>query len=155
MVDDGKVTIVTRDCQVMSLPRLSDTYKSLCKISRRYSSRNLRYDLKRAMSKHASIESIVVGHHWISSCKIHIYWKGKGLSFYYCSNCQYCSKIKCTTALKRDAIFGLSHGSVRNWPSQKSINPFLRACVHCVRPWGRETIVLTIESSNLGPGGHF
>lgn len=103
------------------------------------------------MLKHASIESIVVGHHWISSCKIHIYWKGKGLSFYYCSNCQYCSKIKCTTTLKRDAIFGISHGSVRNWPSQKSINPFLRACVHCAQWTGPDKLTFTMTVSRALP----
>ena len=111
---------------------LSGIYKSLCKISERETSRNSKYGLKRAVLKHASIGTIGVDNCWILSCKTHIHWKGKGLFFHYCSNCHHCSKIKCTMTLKRDAIFGLSHGSVRNWPSQKSINPFLRACVHCV-----------------------
>jgi hypothetical protein len=66
-----------------------------------------------------------------NSYRLVINMKRRGLSSHYCSNCHHYSKIKCTTALDRDAIFGLSHGSVRNWPSQKSIYPFLCAQVHC------------------------
>ena len=79
----------------------------------------------------------------ISSRKIHIDMKRRGLSFYYCSNCDHCSKIKCTTALKRDAIFGVSH---ENWPSQKSIYPFLRACVHC-EPFSHWTILYSVRTN--------
>ena len=49
---------------------------------------------------------------------------------------------------KRDAIFGVSHRSVRNWPSQKSIYPFLRACVYC-EPFSHWTILYSVRTKPL------
>ena len=105
--------------------------KHLCKFSRRYSSRNLRYALKRAVLKHAWIGTIGVDNCWRLPYKTHIHWKGKGLSFHYYTNCGYYMKIEFTTTLRRNVVFNQSRGNTQKLQSQ---NLFIRnrACVSTV-----------------------